>query len=38
LQALVVTEGLEATGSLTVPFGPGGGGSSVYVPVVPEVC
>lgn len=41
LLALVVTEGLEATGSLTAPFGSGGGsggGGSVYVPVVPEVC
>lgn len=41
LTALVVTEGVEAVGSLTAPFGKGGGkggGNSVYVPVVPEVC
>ena len=38
LTALMVTEGLDAVGSLTVPFGSGAGGNAVYVPVVPEVC
>lgn len=38
LLALVVTEGLDAVGSLTAPFGHGGGANAVYVPVVPEVC
>jgi predicted phage baseplate assembly protein len=38
LTALMVTEGLEAVGSLTAPFGSGTGGNAVYVPVVPEAC
>jgi predicted phage baseplate assembly protein len=38
LLALVVTEGLEAVGSLAAPFGQGGRGQAVYVPVVPETC
>jgi hypothetical protein len=38
LTALVVTEGIDAAASVTAPFGKGGGVSSVYVPVVPEVC
>jgi len=38
LQALVVTEGLDAVSSLTLPFGGGGGSGAVFVPVVPELC
>jgi hypothetical protein len=38
LLALVVTEGLDAVASVTLPFGQSAGGSSVFVPVVPELC